>query len=124
MIDSAPDLYVTAHEGQIHQVIVNLVDNALDAVAGRHDPAVWLKASRDGATVKLVIRDNGPGIADTDLAKVFEPFFTTKTVGEGTGLGLWISFSIITESGGTLVAGNSETGGAEFQIQLPCETAS
>ena len=122
-IDSAPDLYVTAHEGQIHQVIVNLVDNALDAVAGRHDPAVWLQARRTGSTVELVIRDNGPGIAEGDLAKVFEPFFTTKTVGEGTGLGLWISFSIVTESGGTLVARNAESGGAEFRIQLPCEAA-
>lgn len=119
-IDSAPDLYVKAHEGQVHQVIVNLVDNALDAVAGRHEPAVWLRASRQGATVELIIRDNGPGIAEADLAKVFEPFFTTKTVGEGTGLGLWISFSIIAEFGGTLTARNSETGGAEFRIQLSC----
>ena len=62
---------------------------------------------------------NGPGNAAGALDKIFEPFFTTKTVGEGTGLGLWISFSIVREHGGTIVAANRPEGGALFVIRLP-----
>ena len=78
-----------------------------------------LKAARHGKMVQLSVCDNGPGIADSDLGNIFEPFFTTKTVGEGTGLGLWISFSIVSDYGGTITAANGAAGGAEFQVTLP-----
>jgi two-component system sensor histidine kinase HupT/HoxJ len=110
---------VVGHEGPLHQVIVNLVDNALYAVRERVEGRVELTVARRGDWVELAVADNGPGIAAGDLAKIFEPFFTTKPVGEGTGLGLWISFSIVRECGGTITAANRTEGGAEFTIRLP-----
>ncbi|WP_416068669.1 ATP-binding protein (plasmid) [Rhizobium sp. YTUHZ045] len=122
-IDSDPDLLIEAHEGQMHQVFVNLIDNALDAVAKVRDPRVWLRARRDegDGTIEFTVRDNGDGIKDSDLGKIFEPFFTTKTVGEGTGLGLWISFSIVQDYGGTVSARNCAAGGAELCVRLPAD---
>jgi two-component system sensor histidine kinase HupT/HoxJ len=118
-VDSAPDLYFEGNEGQIHQVVVNLIDNALYAVKDRRDGRVEVSLIRKPGAAEIVIRDNGVGIAGKDLSKIFEPFFTTKTVGEGTGLGLWISFSIVREYGGSIKAANLPTGGAEFTIELP-----
>lgn len=119
VIDSDPDLVIEGHEGQLHQVIVNLIDNALHAVEGREGPRVHLTARRLDQAIELTVADNGPGIAEEDMSKIFEPFFTTKAVGEGTGLGLWISFTIIEDFGGTITAGRSKDGGAEFRIVLP-----
>ncbi|HBD38672.1 MAG TPA: two-component sensor histidine kinase, partial [Cupriavidus sp.] len=65
-----------------------------------------------------VVRDNGPGIAPDALPRLFEPFFTTKEIGQGLGLGLAISSSIVREFGGQLTAGNVEGGGAEFVVTL------
>jgi two-component system sensor histidine kinase HupT/HoxJ len=63
--------------------------------------------------------DNGSGIVDAALDKMFEPFFSTKAVGEGTGLGLWISWSIAREHGGSIAAANRPEGGALFTVRLP-----
>ena len=106
-------------EGPLHQVIVNLVDNALYAVRDRAGGRVEIRVARRGEWVELAVADNGPGVTGGDLAKIFEPFFTTKPVGEGTGLGLWISFSIVRECGGSIAAANRAQGGAEFVIRLP-----
>jgi C4-dicarboxylate-specific signal transduction histidine kinase len=65
------------------------------------------------------VRDTGPGIAPEVLPKVFDPFFTTKPPGEGSGLGLSVSYGIVTELGGTLRAENCVDGGAAFIIELP-----
>ncbi len=120
-IDSASELTIVAHEGQIHQVIVNLIDNALYAVKDRADGRIHVSLEhRDGAA-EIVVADNGAGIASKDIDKIFEPFFTTKAAGEGTGLGLWISFSIVREYGGAITAANRPEGGAEFVIRLPME---
>ena len=86
-----PDLIVSGNEGQVHQVIVNLVDNAMDAMRDVLTPELSVRAFRDGNDIKIEISDNGAGISDEILDRIFEPFFTTKRVGEGTGLGLWIS---------------------------------
>jgi len=110
---------VFGHEGPLHQVIVNLVDNALYAVRDRAEGRVEITVARRGEWVELAVADNGSGVAAGDLAKIFEPFFTTKPVGEGTGLGLWISFSIVRECGGSIAAANRAQGGAEFVIRLP-----
>lgn len=119
IIECPPGLMISAHEGQIHQVVVNLIDNALDAVVGRDRPQVRLRARRGEDAVELTVSDNGPGISENDINTVFEPFFTTKAVGEGTGLGLWISFSIIEDYGGKIHAGNGAAGGAEFHVTFP-----
>jgi two-component system sensor histidine kinase HupT/HoxJ len=99
--------------------VVNLIDNALDAVAQRPDGKVQLSAKARGAMVELVVSDNGAGIAEDERSKIFEPFFTTKAVGEGTGLGLWITFTIVQDYDGEITVHNGEAGGAEFRILLP-----
>ena len=112
-------LSVHGDEGQIHQVMVNLAQNAVDAVADRPDGRIVVEASDDGEAVRVVVSDNGPGIAETDLLRVFDPFFTTKEVGEGTGLGLWISYGIVRDHGGSFEAANAPGGGARFTFVLP-----
>ncbi|MCM2403736.1 ATP-binding protein [Rhizobium sp. S153] len=118
-IDSDANLFVDAHEGQIHQVLVNLIANALDAVADRQNGWVEITTRQRGDSVEIVVSDNGPGIAETEMNKVFEPFFTTKDVGEGTGLGLWITFTIVQDYNGEITVRNNEAGGAEFHVLLP-----
>ncbi len=115
----APGLAVSGNEGQIHQIVVNLVDNAIDAVRERKDPRIEVRAGLAGDEIEISVADNGPGIADIAFDKMFEPFFTTKTVGEGTGLGLWISYAIAREHGGSITASNRERGGATFVLRLP-----
>ena len=110
---------ISGNEGQIHQIAVNLVENALDAVRASAHPEVAIRARRVADEVEWTVADNGPGISDAVLDKMFEPFFTTKSVGEGTGLGLWISYSIVREHSGSIVAGNRAEGGAVFTVRLP-----
>jgi two-component system sensor histidine kinase HupT/HoxJ len=123
--DLPPDLWVLGHAGQLHQVVVNLVENALDAVAASPAPApahaVRVSAGRNPCgTVWVAVEDTGPGVPQDHILKVFDPFFTTKTVGQGTGLGLWISYGIIRDHGGTLaVESLPAAGGARFQFTLP-----
>ena len=118
-IDVAPGLVMRGNEGQIHQIVVNLIDNALDAVRGETEPRVNVWAGIVAGEIDIVVSDNGAGIAEGALDKLFEPFFTTKTVGEGTGLGLWISYSIAREHGGAIAAANRPEGGAIFTVRLP-----
>lgn len=119
VFDTVPAVIANADEGQLHQVFVNLIDNALDAVAGRPDPLVEIALRKDKTGAHVTIGDNGPGIAVENLGKIFEPFFTTKVIGEGTGLGLWISFTIIEDHGGRIEASNRPGGGAEFSVFVP-----
>jgi two-component system C4-dicarboxylate transport sensor histidine kinase DctB len=90
--------------------------NALDAISAVPTPEIELLLL-GGETASLTVRDNGEGISDLD--DLFEPFFTTKKPGDGVGLGLAISSGIITDLGGRLVARNSETAGAVFEVTLP-----
>ena len=113
---------VRGAEGQIHQIAVNLIENALDAVRASQDPEVSIRVRRVGAEIEWTVADNGPGIPDAIHDKVFEPFFTTKSVGDGTGLGLWISYSIAREHGGSIVASNRPEGGALFTVMLPARS--
>ena len=117
--DFEPGLTVDGQEGQIHQVLVNLIDNALDAVRTVSDPHVTITTRAHGGDVAIEVADNGQGIPDEVADKIFEPFFTTKVVGEGTGLGLWISYSIARDHGGSLTATNRPEGGAVFRLTLP-----
>jgi len=117
--DFEPGLTVEGQEGQIHQVLVNLIDNALDAVRAVGDPQVTVTTRSHGGEVTIDVADNGEGIRDEVADKIFEPFFTTKVVGEGTGLGLWISYSIARDHGGSLTAANRPDRGAVFRLTLP-----
>lgn len=114
-----PELWISGNEGQLHQVIVNLVENAIDAMRGAELPRLVVSAARKGDEILFRISDNGPGIDKDHISHIFEPFFTTKRVGEGTGLGLWISYGIVREHGGELLAANEPDGGATFSFALP-----
>ncbi|MDU6836452.1 MAG: ATP-binding protein, partial [Bradyrhizobium sp.] len=118
-IEVEPDVWISGNEGQLHQVIVNLVENAIDAMRSTEQPRLLVAAGRQGNEIVFRIADNGPGIDQDHLSHIFEPFFTTKRVGEGTGLGLWISYGIVREHGGELIASNASEGGATFSFALP-----
>ncbi|MBC8101609.1 MAG: PAS domain S-box protein [Cytophagales bacterium] len=109
--------------GEIEQVIVNLLSNAGDALRTRPigTREVRIKTSLDqaGRTVLLSITDNGPGMTEAVKTRIFDPFFTTKDTGEGTGLGMYISYGIVAAHGGTITVETREGGGAAFRVRLP-----
>ncbi len=113
---SPPDteIWVTGGHVRLQQVIVNLINNALDAMEDQPTRVVTL--TLDGTT--LHVRDTGPGIAPEKVANIFDPFFTTKAPGKGLGLGLSISYNIVSDFGGTLSAKNHPDGGAIFSVTL------
>lgn len=111
------DPRVATDVGQLQQVILNIIDNAIDAVGENGVVAVSTALEGDQAVIR--VRDNGPGIPEKDIEHIFDPFFTTKKPGEGTGLGLSICYSIMETLGGNLSAANARDGGAEFTVSLP-----
>jgi C4-dicarboxylate-specific signal transduction histidine kinase len=116
----APSPYVLGDENRLQQVLLNLVQNAHQAMA--QSPATRVLTVRiwpDGARVFLEVRDTGPGIPAEAMGRIFDPFFTTKPPGEGSGLGLSVSYGIVTELGGRLWAENRPEGGASFLLELP-----
>jgi signal transduction histidine kinase len=111
---------------EIGRVILNMVNNAFYAVSRRkklgqpgYEPSVKIKTQLDGDEVLISIIDNGMGIPQKVVAKVFQPFFTTKPPGEGTGLGLSLSYDIIKAHGGNIEVKTEEGKGTEFIISLP-----
>jgi two-component system, NtrC family, C4-dicarboxylate transport sensor histidine kinase DctB len=116
---SAPDrtLGVFAHKTRLEQVLLNLLQNALDAVAERPAPRISLTCERMGQEVWIGVADNGPGLAPEAEAGLFTPFTTTKP--QGLGLGLVISQDICREYGGHIVVWRPPLGGAGFRIILP-----
>lgn len=113
-----PDLLALGQEGQIYSVIGNLIDNALDAVRDVAAPCVTIETRAEGEFAIVEIADNGRGISEAVRGRIFEPFFTTKQVGEGTGLGLWITYSIVHEHGGAIDFDNLPEGGARFTLRF------
>ncbi len=111
---------VVADENQIQQVLLNLVQNAHQAMA-KHagERVLTLRAGARGSCAFVDVLDTGPGIPAEHLPRIFDPFFTTKPAGEGSGLGLSVSYGIIAEHNGTLTATNRPEGGACFSIDLP-----
>ncbi len=120
---------VACHPGQLNQVFMNLLSNAIDELlsiepACEEDEVKSLTITTqmiDADWVKVSIKDDGKGVPQNTLDKLFDPFFTTKPVGEGTGLGLSISYRIIEEHGGRLYCLSTPGSGAEFVIELPVE---
>ena len=112
---------------EIGQVLLNIIGNSLDAVwesskngSSKKDPEVKISTSLQGNQIVIRISDNGPGVPEQLREKIFEPFFTTKPTGEGTGLGLSLSYDIITQGhNGSLVLESIEGEGATFVISLP-----
>ncbi len=117
-------LAVACDPNRLEQVLVNLIGNALDAMAagpaqGAQPARLELRAAVAEGMVRCTVRDNGPGLSEEAFARLFEPFFTTKPAGQGLGLGLTLSAGILDEYGGTLVASNHPDGGACFTMVLP-----
>ncbi len=105
--------------GHIQQIVMNLVQNAIDALADTENPEVVLRHDISGDRAILTVQDNGPGIPPDVVASIFDPFFTTKAVGKGTGLGLSISSKIAQEHGGDLRHCQPEGTGTCFCLELP-----
>jgi two-component system NtrC family sensor kinase len=111
---------VKADPSQIQQVLVNLMENSrfeLCRKEGERRIIIETREHEGGAMIR--ISDSGPGIPAHSLDRIFDPFFTTKPIGEGTGLGLSLSFGIVQEHGGRLHVSNAPSGGAVFEIRLP-----
>ncbi len=123
--EGADSVMAFGRRGHIQQVIMNLVQNAVDALDGRPDGLVRVTAKDEGERVSLSVHDNGPGVPQDAEGAIFDPFFTTKAVGKGTGLGLSISHKIVEEHGGELrLLPAGPGGGATFRFDLPKGTAS
>lgn len=109
--------------GHVQQIVMNLVQNAIDAMSETREPSLKLHIKDRENQVVLQVIDNGTGISDENAAAIFDPFFTTKPVGKGTGLGLSISHKIAEEHGGTLTLVRSGPDGCCFALSLPAEEA-
>jgi len=113
----------------IGRVLLNLLNNAFYAVQQRseagvpdYDPTVTVSTKRNAQRVEMAVADNGSGIPKHVRDRIFEPFFTTKPTGSGTGLGLSLSYDIVTKAhGGTLRVESTEGQGATFVITLPAD---
>jgi two-component system sensor histidine kinase HupT/HoxJ len=110
---------VVGRKGPVHQIMVNLVQNAVDVMADLEEPRLEIKGRIEGSSAIVEVRDHGPGITPDAMERLFEPFFTTKKIGEGTGLGLYVSYGLAEELGGKLEAENHAEGGALFTLRLP-----
>lgn len=113
-----PPIWATGGRLRLQQVVVNLLSNAMDAMAQAdcRRIEVWVEARDE--TVDIVVRDHGPGVSPAHKDQLFEPFFTTKPPGDGMGLGLSIAFNIVEDFGGRLSAENHPAGGGLFRVRL------
>lgn len=101
---------------ELEQVVVNLVNNAIQAIEGQG--TIVVSAKREGDEVELAVTDDGPGIAPENLERVFQPFFTTKAPGKGTGLGLSVCYGIVTSWGGRIEADSTPGKGTRITIRV------
>jgi two-component system NtrC family sensor kinase len=116
--DFSTDLPIIASDqAQLQQVFLNLISNAVDAIGSDG----WIKVQTRRLDDQLVVcvADNGSGMSPEQQKKVFEPFFTTKVGEKGTGLGLWVSFNIVKNMGGTITVHSKEGEGSTFTVRLP-----
>ena len=112
---------VSADESRLVQVVLNLMVNAIQAVRGGRpeDMQIAVRTRSEGTGAAIEVADSGPGVPVADRASIFEPFFSTKALGEGTGLGLFVSRNIIRDFGGEITVGDRPEGGAIFRVTLP-----
>jgi signal transduction histidine kinase len=108
---------VEAYSGELNQVWINLIDNAIDATDGKG--TLTIRTAREADRVLVEIGDDGPGIPTELQRRVFEPFVTTKDVGKGTGLGLDISYRIVVRRHHGDLSVTSSPGDTRFQVRLP-----
>jgi two-component system NtrC family sensor kinase len=109
---------IVSDKGQLQQVFLNIVNNAVDAVGKDGVIEIWTDI-KDEHTVTVLIKDTGPGIPQEILRHIFEPFYTTKEKGKGTGLGLSISYGIMQKLGGTILVRSEVNKGTAFTVEIP-----
>ena len=110
----------------IGRVVLNLINNAFYAVSAEalakaeanFEPTVWVSTKKEGNKVLISVKDNGPGIPQKILDKIFQPFFTTKPTGQGTGLGLSLSYDIVKAHGGELKVETKEDEGLSADLSV------
>jgi signal transduction histidine kinase len=117
------DQIIWANRNQMTQVMVNLLQNSLQALAKKHScenvATIWIQGLEENGESVIVVRDNGEGIPSENLQKIFDPFFTTKDVGEGMGLGLSICYRIIKQHGGRIQVRSEPGQYSEFRLYFP-----
>ncbi|OZH53805.1 hypothetical protein AFK68_15205, partial [Hydrocoleum sp. CS-953] len=114
---------VECYAGQLNQVFMNIINNAIDALESSPEiqPRICLRTQTNGETLTIAISDNGMGIKEEIRDRIFDPFFTTKAVGKGTGLGLSIAYQIITEQHEGSLSCQSQPGETTFFIEIPIQ---
>jgi signal transduction histidine kinase len=128
-LDLAPGQTILGEKNKLIQVLVNLLQNSLDAVAAKRyqgeRPRIEIigRVENEGQLSRLIVRDNGEGIDSAVLDKVFDPFFTTKDVGQGMGLGLSICYRIVRDFGGQISVRSERGVTTEFALEFPVKPA-
>jgi signal transduction histidine kinase len=116
----APDVgLVPVFPQALEQVLLNLMINALDAMADVGEPRLTIRTEYRAGQCLIEVGDNGHGIRPEHLRRLFEPFFTTKPPGKGTGLGLSISYSLVRKMGGEITVTSELGQGSTFSVRLP-----
>jgi two-component system NtrC family sensor kinase len=116
------EIQIRADKQRIEQAFLNLISNAIDAIPEDGGTITILaKRNQDKETVDIEVQDTGKGIAPENLSKIFNPFFSTKAVGQGTGMGLFITHQIIERIGGRITVESAVGKGTTFKVKLPCE---
>jgi two-component system, NtrC family, sensor kinase len=112
-----PERMLHCYAGRLSQVVMNLISNAVDAIAG--EGKIVITTSQTPKDFVLSVRDSGTGIPEAIRSKIFDPFFTTKPIGQGTGLGLAISYGIVQDHGGSIEVQSDEGVGTAFIVKIP-----
>jgi two-component system NtrC family sensor kinase len=123
---SPEPVLVLGDRQEFQQVLLNLIMNAAQAMAGvepGHPRRLALATAREGGEALLRVTDTGPGVPPAQVAQLFTPFFTTKIPGQGTGLGLSLSYGMVEAHGGRITYEPARGGGAEFTVRLPLHDA-
>jgi len=108
---------VECRPGQLNQVFMNILTNSVDAM--KEGGTITIATREKEGRAEISIRDTGPGVPPGIRGRIFDPFFTTKPVGQGTGLGLWISYGVVQGHNGRILVGNVNGQGAEFIVEIP-----
>ena len=114
---------VEAYGGQLNQVFMNILDNAAFAIDEQEHGDVWIRIKTDNGNAIIEIEDNGKGMDEKTANKIFDPFFTTKPVGQGTGLGMSISYKVVKNHQGNIRVDSEVGKGTKFTITLPINRA-
>jgi C4-dicarboxylate-specific signal transduction histidine kinase len=117
-LDTVP-LTAELRAGAVRQVLVNLVQNALDAVEGHERRVVRVQTRGEAEHISLVVVDSGSGVDPEIRGRMFRPFVTSKPPGKGTGLGLFIARELVEHAGGQLIIEPTEEGGTRVEVRLP-----